>query len=129
MYSPKYRFLLMGLFVFIFYNSRTVFLMFFNINLLVIRREISVNILYYSFPLIYRTTIMKQRRYRPKDPNQRCSQSCYCNSPKVILILINTTKRTETERENMTETKHGKKGNINGAKKKKKILIFYLSNE
>ena len=35
-------------------------------------------------------------RYWPKDLNQRCSQSCCCNSPKVILILINATKRTET---------------------------------
>ena len=71
-----------------------------------------------------------ERRHWPKDLNQRCSQSCYCNRPKVILILINTTKRTETERESMTETKHDKKQNINGAKTKTGIdFMLLIQNE
>ena len=66
-----------------------------------------------------------ERRHWPKDLNQRCSQSCYCNRPKVILILINTTKRTETERESMTETKHDK-NKILMVQKRKRGIDFML---
>ena len=66
-----------------------------------------------------------ERRHWPKDLNQRCSQRCYCNRPKVILILINTTKRTETERESMTETKHDK-NKILMVQKRKRGIDFML---
>ena len=67
-----------------------------------------------------------ERRHWPKDLNQRCSQSCYCNRPKVILILINTTKRTETERESMTETKHDKNEILMVQKRKRELISCFL---
>ena len=62
-------------------------------------------------------------RYWPKDLNQRCSQSCCCNSPKVILILINATKGAEP----YTEKERGDP-DTNKALQKQKIFMLQKEN-